>query len=180
MITAPMSTTPTRATPVPETFRRREVIQICKLDGRVLDFWEREFGAIHPLEYPDEEKHYTQKDIETIIKLKQWLLVERLNKEEVRLRLQQDHASAAKLTPHTNFVAEQEQDEVHTAAADADPLFYDQAQQPQSLPVKGARNKPQAASSLGKTKGNLNSALMHQIRKELQEILTILGKHDIT
>ena len=38
------------------TFRRKEVMQLAKLDGRVLDYWEKEFGAFAPVDQPERRK----------------------------------------------------------------------------------------------------------------------------
>lgn len=71
---------------IPEklAFRRKEVTQLVKLDGRVLDFWEREFGAFAPTVNQAGEKFYSRQDLDTIMQIKQWLIVERLDKARVR------------------------------------------------------------------------------------------------
>lgn len=66
------------------TFKRKEVINITKLDGRVLDYWEREFGGLSPVINKVGEKFYTKKDIELILKIKQLLIVEKKDKSQVK------------------------------------------------------------------------------------------------
>lgn len=46
---------------IPEklTFRRKEVMQLAKVDGRVLDYWEKEFTAFTPIINQSGEKFYT-------------------------------------------------------------------------------------------------------------------------
>jgi len=70
------------------TFKRKEVVQIAKLEGRVLDFWEREFSVLHPVVNQGGEKFYTRQDVELILRIKKWLLVEKLTKERVKELLQ--------------------------------------------------------------------------------------------
>ena len=71
---------------IPEklAFRRKEVTQLVKLDGRVLDFWESEFGAFAPTVNQAGEKFYSRQDLDTILQIKQWLIVERIDKARIR------------------------------------------------------------------------------------------------
>ena len=71
---------------IPEklAFRRKEVTQLVKLDGRVLDFWENEFCAFAPTINQAGEKFYSRQDLDTIMQIKQWLIVERIDKARVR------------------------------------------------------------------------------------------------
>ena len=57
---------------IPEklTFRRKEVMQLAKLDGRVLDYWESEFNAFSPVSNQSGEKFYSRHDVEIILKIK--------------------------------------------------------------------------------------------------------------
>jgi DNA-binding transcriptional MerR regulator len=66
------------------TFKRKEVIKITRLDGKVLDYWEKEFGGLNPVVNKLGEKFYTKKDVETIVKIKQMLIVEKRDKEEIK------------------------------------------------------------------------------------------------
>lgn len=78
--------------PQRERFSRRDVVQLIRLDGRVLDYWEKEFGNLAPLKGKTGEKIYSRRDVETLLRIKQWLIEERLGKEEVHRRL--EHPSA--------------------------------------------------------------------------------------
>ena len=71
------------------TFKRKEVIRITKLDGKVLDYWENEFVTLSPVVNKTGEKFYTKKDIELILNIKQWFILERKPKEEVKEMLGQ-------------------------------------------------------------------------------------------
>ncbi len=85
---------------VPEqlTFRRREVMQLTKLDGRVLDFWETEFAAFQPVVNKSGEKYYSRHDVETILLIRQLLVVEKRDRENVRQLLAGGNAGEAPAT----------------------------------------------------------------------------------
>ena len=70
---------------IPEklTFRRKEVIQLAKLDGKVLDYWESEFAVFSPVDSQSGERFYSRKDIEVILKIKEWLNLEKLDKNKI-------------------------------------------------------------------------------------------------
>ena len=72
------------------TFKRREVIQLTKLDGRVLDFWESEFGGFVPVVNNLGEKFYTRRDVELILKIKKLLFEEKVEKTRIKEMLQTD------------------------------------------------------------------------------------------
>ncbi len=73
------------------TFKRSEVIKITKLDGKVIDYWEKEFGCFFPVVNKLAEKFYTKTDIEVILKIKQLMLVEKVPKSEIKIKLQQSN-----------------------------------------------------------------------------------------
>jgi DNA-binding transcriptional MerR regulator len=75
---------------IPEqlTFRRREVMQLTKLDGRVLDYWETEFAAFVPVVNQSGEKYYSRHDVEIILRIRELLVVDKRDKESVRQLLQ--------------------------------------------------------------------------------------------
>ncbi len=56
---------------IPEklTFKRKEVMQMAKLDGRVLDYWEKEFCAFVPVINQSGEKFYSRRDVEVILSI---------------------------------------------------------------------------------------------------------------
>ena len=76
--------------PDKQHFRREEVEIITRLEGRVLDYWEKEFQTIQPRTGSSGEKVYSREDVETILRVKEWLIQDRLGKEEVRRRLEVD------------------------------------------------------------------------------------------
>lgn len=66
------------------TFKRTEVIKITSLDGKVIDYWEREFGGIKPVVNKLGERFYTKQDIELILKIKQLMIVEKIEKSRIK------------------------------------------------------------------------------------------------
>ncbi|NIM11738.1 MAG: MerR family transcriptional regulator [Candidatus Aminicenantes bacterium] len=72
------------------TFKRNEVIKLTKLEGRVLDYWEKEFGGFVPTVNPTGEKFYSRKDVELILKIKHWMVVERIEKSKVKEKIKQE------------------------------------------------------------------------------------------
>lgn len=75
------------------TFKRREVVQLTKLDGRVLDYWESEFGGFIPVMNESGDKFYSRRDVEHILKIKRLLLEEKVEKSRLRELLQVDTPS---------------------------------------------------------------------------------------
>lgn len=66
------------------TFKRAEVIRLAKLDGKVIDYWEKEFGGFHPIANKMGEIFYSRKDVETILKIKNLLTEQRLEKNHIK------------------------------------------------------------------------------------------------
>lgn len=72
------------------TFKRAEVIKFTKLDGKVIDYWEREFGGITPVVNKLGEKFYTKQDVELILKIKQLMIVEKMEKSRIKKIIDQE------------------------------------------------------------------------------------------
>ena len=66
------------------TFKKREVINITRLDGKVLEYWEKEFVILNPVENQNGDKYFSRKDIEVIIRIKELLMGEKKSKEETK------------------------------------------------------------------------------------------------
>jgi hypothetical protein len=66
------------------TFKRREVAIITKLDGRVIDFWEKEFGGFCSTENKEGDKFYSKRDLEIILEIKQLFIIEKIGKGKVK------------------------------------------------------------------------------------------------
>jgi len=66
------------------TFRRKEVMQLAKLDGRALDYWEKEFSAFVPVVNQSGEKFYSHRDVEVVFAIKQWLIQEKRDKAQIK------------------------------------------------------------------------------------------------
>ena len=69
------------------TFKRSEVIKITQLDGKVIDYWEKEFGGFTASLNQAGERFYSRKDVELIFRIKQWLIVDKRDKEAVRAEI---------------------------------------------------------------------------------------------
>jgi DNA-binding transcriptional MerR regulator len=89
---------------IPEklTFKRKEVMQMAKLDGRVLDYWEKEFCAFVPVVNKSGEKFYSRRDVEVILSIKQWLVQEKRDKGQIRELLLQNYGDLATAQPAVN------------------------------------------------------------------------------
>jgi DNA-binding transcriptional MerR regulator len=89
---------------IPEklTFKRKEVMQMSKLDGRVLDYWEKEFSAFVPVINKSGEKFYSRRDVEVILSIKQWLVQEKRDKGQIRELLLQNYGDLATAQPAVN------------------------------------------------------------------------------
>ncbi len=81
------------------TFKRKEVMQLSKLDGRVLDYWEKEFCAFSPVVNQSGEKFYSRRDVEVILAVKQWLIQEKRDKGLIRDLLLQHFGDLAGSQP---------------------------------------------------------------------------------
>jgi len=68
-------------------FKRSEVIRITKLDGKVLDFWEKEFNSFKSSENKNGDKFYSRSDVENILLIKKYLIEDKLKKDEIKKRL---------------------------------------------------------------------------------------------
>jgi len=66
------------------TFKKKEVINITRLDGKVIDYWEKEFGGFSPVVNNTGEKFYTRRDLELLLKIKQLLIIEKMEKDQVK------------------------------------------------------------------------------------------------
>ncbi|MDD8012350.1 MAG: MerR family transcriptional regulator [Acidobacteriota bacterium] len=77
------------------TFKRKEVIQLAKLDGRVLDYWEKEFAAFAPMVNQSGEKFYSRLDVEVILAVKKWLIQEKRDKGLIKDLLRQHFTNVA-------------------------------------------------------------------------------------
>jgi DNA-binding transcriptional MerR regulator len=79
-------------TTIPEklTFKRKEVMQLAKLDGRVLDYWEKEFAAFTPVTNQSGEKFYSRRDVEVILKIQEWLNRDQCDKNKIKALLLQN------------------------------------------------------------------------------------------
>jgi DNA-binding transcriptional MerR regulator len=66
------------------TFKRQEVIRLTRLEGKVIDYWQREFGGFAPTVNPMGDQFYTRNDVQLILKIKQWMIVEKIEKSKIK------------------------------------------------------------------------------------------------
>jgi DNA-binding transcriptional MerR regulator len=71
-------------------FKRNEVIKLTKLEGRVLDYWQKEFGGFVPTVNQTGEIFYSRQGVELILKIKHWMVVERIEKSKVKEKIKQE------------------------------------------------------------------------------------------
>jgi DNA-binding transcriptional MerR regulator len=92
------------------TFKRLEVIRHTKLDGKVIDYWQREFGEFAPTINKMGDQFYTRNDVQLILKIKQWLIVEKIEKSKIKKLLQAEPGIPGtygeKSSSNANFAAE--------------------------------------------------------------------------
>jgi DNA-binding transcriptional MerR regulator len=69
-------------------FKRQEVIRLTRLDGKVIDYWQREFGGFTPTINKMGDQFYTRNDVQLILKIKQWMIVEKIEKSKIKNLLQ--------------------------------------------------------------------------------------------
>ncbi len=86
---------------IPEklTFKRNEVIKISRLDGKVLDYWETELGGFAPMVNPQGEKFYSRNDLESILKIKKWISVDKIPKTKIKDMIAQKHEYTSNAEP---------------------------------------------------------------------------------
>lgn len=82
-------------------FRIGEVARITKVKPYVLRFWESEFKIMAPPKSRSKQRMYRQKDIETILRIKQLLYAERFTIEGARKRLSADRREEASESPRS-------------------------------------------------------------------------------
>lgn len=72
------------------TFKRQEVIRLTRLDGRVIDYWQREFGGFAPTVNKMGDQFYTRNDVQLILKIREWMVVEKIEKAKIKNLLQEE------------------------------------------------------------------------------------------
>jgi len=65
-------------------YKQTEVVKFTKLDKKVLDYWQEEFGGFSPTVNQMGETFYSRVDLDFILKLKQWMVVERKSKVAIK------------------------------------------------------------------------------------------------
>jgi DNA-binding transcriptional MerR regulator len=50
----------------------------------VIDYWQREFGGFAPTTNKIGDQFYTRNDVQLILKIKQWMIVEKIEKSKIK------------------------------------------------------------------------------------------------
>ena len=92
------------------TFKRQEVIRLTRLDGKVIDYWQREFGGFAPTINKMGDHFYTRNDVQLILKIKQWMIVEKIEKSKIKNLLHEElgvpGATSERTSNSASFAAE--------------------------------------------------------------------------
>ncbi len=68
-------------------FRQKEVMNLTRLDSRVIDYWEKEFKVYKAVISKNGDKFYSRNDVLIILRIKEFLIEKKLTKDEVREKL---------------------------------------------------------------------------------------------
>ena len=110
------------------TFKRTEVIKLTKLDGRVLDYWQKEFGIFVPVVNKIGDQFYSRKDVELILKIKQWMIVEKIEKAKIKEMLKTDQDLLGTFMERSNGTTFSDEEE-RAVPADKLKIIKDQLQE---------------------------------------------------
>lgn len=132
-------------------FRIGDVARLAGIKPYVLRFWETEFPALGPRKSGTGHRLYRRKDVEMVLEIKRLLYVQRFTIEGARKFLE----SRAK-----------------TEAASAASAKPSKRRSGKTAAPAGAASAPKGQADL--FGGDGASAKLDQVRKELQEILTLL------
>ena len=94
------------------TFRRTEVIKLTKLDGKVIDYWEKEFGGLNPVINKLGEKFYTRQDVVVILRIKQMMIVEKIDKTRIKKILSEENGNSREEAERKSFTEKKNNIEV--------------------------------------------------------------------
>jgi DNA-binding transcriptional MerR regulator len=128
-------------------FRIGEVARLAGIKPYVLRFWETEFSGLGPKKSGTGHRLYRRKDVELVLEIKRLLYEQRFTIEGARKLLE----NRPKLEP---------------AKGSAKPV--------KSKPAKSAGAKVEAQAALFVDPAQEMAPILDALRKELQEILTIL------
>jgi DNA-binding transcriptional MerR regulator len=94
------------------TYKRNEVIKITRLDGKVIDYWQMEFGGFTPTVNQLGETFYTRNDIESILKIKNWMIEEKIEKSKVKKMLGETQKIETPSYVHPEIVSEEKMKQI--------------------------------------------------------------------
>ena len=136
-------------------FKIGEVCEITDTQPYVLRYWESEFPALAPAKNSSGQRIYRRRDIETVLRIKQLLYEEGFTIAGAKKRLEVEMSGRAE-TPAPGVVA----------AAAAAPPPPSESSHPAPTPNPAASDSTRQA--------------LREVRDQLREILTLLGRNDRT
>jgi len=137
---------------------------ITKLDGRVLDFWEREFPDITPKAQKDGEKIYSRKDLMLILQIRKWMVEERFSRQEVK-RLLAEHGGHLPAEEESSSREREEGVETPSEASSA-----------QDVSGEGLLRSNVVAGSPKEGSPEASLQALEAVREGLREILRLLER----
>ena len=139
-------------------FRIGDVAELTGLEPHVLRYWEQEFSVLRPRKASNGQREYRRKDIETTLEIKRLLYDEGYTIAGARKALRQRRREA-KQAPQPQPVA----------PTPPPPPAIEAAEKP------ARRRRPMQTGLFGPTPEEQKEADLAMIKKELREILTLLG-----
>lgn len=88
-------------------FKIGEVAEIVGVPAYVLRYWETEFRAVKPQKSRTQQRVYRRRDVETLLKIKQLLYVEKFTIAGARQKLKEAAAGCTAAAPSGVYLAKQ-------------------------------------------------------------------------
>jgi len=167
--------------PDKKEFKRAEVEGITSLSGNVLDYWEKKFKSFVP-QVINDEKIYKYKDIQTILKIKQFLTVDRLNDNEIIERLSKETDMEQPIEKNTELQSSENKTKEIEIKEEIkrDEKKIKEKIKPDKIKentIKVSTN-PDTMKKNNEISNNKNKIRLKRIKDELLDILTILENSD--
>ena len=99
-------------------FKIGEVAEIIGVPAYVLRYWETEFKTVKPQKSRTQQRVYRRRDVETLLKIKQLLYVEKFTIAGARLKLKENAAVITPAAPSGVYLAKQSLGVVRRILAD--------------------------------------------------------------
>ncbi len=159
---------PTAQVSIPDKlyFRIGNVARLCSLPAYVLRFWETEFPQLKPNKGGTGQRLYRKRDVEIVLEIKHLLYEEGFT-----------IAGARRLMAENRRMLHAERDQAPVAA-----LKVSKTQQPSNgvkeAPAPARRSASEVLQPPAKPKAAPSNPRLKDIRKEMKELLALLGAED--